>query len=173
MCEEVPTTCAQSDQEERDDQGSQRIDERFGAFDYEHATAGDAMRQEVIYCPPEAPLRTVARIMAEDRIHCVLVGGDQGWGVVSDRDLLRAAEGGIDGVSAGEVAASDLPTVAVDDPLDRARELMVEHEVSHALVVDRRSGRPVGSCRRSISWESWRSAGAETRRFSSRPGVVW
>ena len=40
------------------------IEERFGAFDYEHATAGDAMRQEVIYCPPEAPLRTVARIMA-------------------------------------------------------------------------------------------------------------
>ena len=120
------------------------IDERFGAFDYEHATVGDAMRQEVIYCPPDAPLRTVARIMVEDRIHCVLVGAEQGWGVVSDRDLLRAAEGGIDGVSAGDVAASDLPTVAVDDPLDRAGKLMVEREVSHALVVDPRSGRPVG-----------------------------
>jgi CBS domain-containing protein len=121
-----------------------RIEERLGAFDYEHARAGDAMRQEVIYCPPETPLRTVARIMVQDRIHCVLVGAAQGWGVVSDRDLLRAAEGGIDEVTAGEVAASDLPTVAVDAPLDRARELMVEHDVSHVLVVDRRSGRPVG-----------------------------
>jgi CBS domain-containing protein len=120
------------------------MEECFGAFDYEHATVGDAMRQEVIYCPPEAPLRTVAQIMVQDRIHCVVVGAGQGWGVVSDRDLLRAAEGGIDGVSAGEVAASDLPTVTVDDPLDRARELLVEHEVGHALVVDPGSGRPVG-----------------------------
>jgi CBS domain-containing protein len=40
--------------------------------------------------------------------------------------------------------AADLPTVGVDQSLDRARKLMVEHEVSHALVVDARSGRPVG-----------------------------
>jgi CBS domain-containing protein len=120
------------------------IDERFGAFDYEHATVGDAMRQQVIHCPPEAPLRTVARIMVEDGIHCVIVGTEAGWRVVSDHDLLRAAEGGIDGVSAGEVATGDLPTIGVDEPLDSARELMVEHEVTHALVVDPRSGRPVG-----------------------------
>jgi CBS domain-containing protein len=120
------------------------IDERFGAFDYEHATVGDAMRQQVIHCSPEASLRTVARIMVEDRIHCVIVGTEEGWGVVSDHDLLRAAEGGLEGVSAGELAAGDLPTVGVDEPLDRARELMVENEVSHALVVDPRSGRPVG-----------------------------
>jgi CBS domain-containing protein len=42
-------------------------------------------------------------------------------GVVSDHDLLRAAEGGIDGVSAGEVATGDLPTIGVDEPLDSAR----------------------------------------------------
>jgi CBS domain-containing protein len=47
-------------------------------------------------------------------------------------------------VSAGEVATGDLPTIGVDEPLDSARELMVEHEVRHALVVDPRSGRPVG-----------------------------
>jgi hypothetical protein len=33
-------------------------------------------------------------------------------GVVSDHDLLRAAEGGIDGVSAGEVATGDLPSAS-------------------------------------------------------------
>jgi CBS domain-containing protein len=119
-------------------------DGRLRGFDYEQATAGDAMRQEVIYCPPEAPLRTVAQIMARDRIHCVVVGTEQGWGVVTDQDLLRAAERGIDGVSAGDVMVGDLPTVPVDQPLDRARKLLVEHEVSHALVVDARSGRPVG-----------------------------
>jgi CBS domain-containing protein len=36
----------------------------------------------------------------------------RGWGVVSDHDLLRAAEGGIDGVSAGEVATGDLPSAS-------------------------------------------------------------
>jgi CBS domain-containing protein len=40
--------------------------------------------------------------------------------------------------------AGDLPTVAVDEPLDRARRLLVEHGVSHALVVEARAGRPVG-----------------------------
>jgi len=120
------------------------IEEPSGAFDYEHATVGDAMRQQVIHCSPEAPLRTVARIMVRDRIHCVIVGTEEGWGVVSDHDLLRAAEDGIDAVSAGEVASGSLPTIGVDEPLDRARELMVEHDDSHALVVDPRSGRPVG-----------------------------
>jgi CBS domain-containing protein len=123
---------------------SRRARQPLGAFDYEHATVGDAMRQEVIYCPPEASLRTVAQIMAEDRIHCVVVGTDEGWGVVTDQDLLRAAERGIDALSAGDVMAGDLPTVAVDEPLDRARRLLVEHEVSHALVVEARAGRPVG-----------------------------
>jgi CBS domain-containing protein len=115
----------------------------LGAFDYEHATVGDAMRQEVIYCPPDASLRTVAQIMAGDRIHCVLVGTEQGWGVVTDHDLLRAVEGGT-GVSAGEVMRGDLPTVAVAEPLDRASRVLVDHGVSHALVVDPQSGRPVG-----------------------------
>jgi CBS domain-containing protein len=123
---------------------SRRARRPLRAFDYEHATVGDAMRQEVIYCPPEASLRTVAQIMAEDRIHCVVVGTDEGWGVVTDQDLLRAAERGIDALSAGDVMAGDLPTVAVDEPLDRARRLLVEHEVSHALVVEARAGRPVG-----------------------------
>jgi CBS domain-containing protein len=123
---------------------SRRARQPLGAFDYEHATVGDAMRQEVIYCPPEASLRTVAQIMAEDSIHCVVVGTNEGWGVVTDQDLLRAAERGIDALSAGDVMAGDLPTVAVDEPLDRARRLLVEHEVSHALVVEARAGRPVG-----------------------------
>jgi CBS domain-containing protein len=114
-----------------------------GAFDYEHATVGDSMRQEVIYCLPEVPLRTVAQIMTRDRIHCVVVGTEQGWGVVTDHDLLQAAGHGIDGVNAGDVLG-ELPIVSVDQPLDEARRLLVEHEVSHALVVDARSGRPVG-----------------------------
>jgi hypothetical protein len=38
----------------------------------EHATASDPMRAGVISCPPEAPLRQVAQMMATEHIHCVV-----------------------------------------------------------------------------------------------------
>lgn len=111
---------------------------------YEQATVGEAMRSGVISCEPETRLAEVARMMAQERIHCVVVGGDGGWGVVADIDLLRAAEGDLEAITAGEVAGSDLPTVSEAERLDRAGQLMVEHEVSHVLVVDPDSERPVG-----------------------------
>jgi CBS domain-containing protein len=81
--------------------------------------------------------------MAEDRIHCVLVGTDRGWEAVSDRDLLRAAEIDMDKVSAGEVVG-ELHTITVDEPLERARRMMVDENVAHLLVLDSRLGRPLG-----------------------------
>jgi CBS domain-containing protein len=111
---------------------------------YEHATVGDAMRQEVISCPPETPLRSVAQTMAQEHIHCVIVGDDERWGAVTDIDLLRLADADLATTTAGEVAARDLPSVSADERLDRAGQLMVEHEVSHLLVVDPRSARPIG-----------------------------
>ncbi|HEY8466260.1 MAG TPA: CBS domain-containing protein [Solirubrobacterales bacterium] len=111
---------------------------------YEHATVGDAMRLGVISCPAETPLRQVARMMATEHIHCVVVMQDRGWGVVTDSDLIRAAEGDLDTTTAGEVAGSAIPRLTPGDPLDRAARLMVEHEVSHVLVVDGTTGHATG-----------------------------
>jgi CBS domain-containing protein len=119
-------------------------EERQGFPAYEEATAGEAMRPGVISCPPETTLRQVARMMARERIHCVVVSEDGSWRVVSDLDLLRAAEMDLDVTTAGEIAASDLPTAAPDERLDRAGQLMAEREVAHLLVVERASGRPAG-----------------------------
>jgi CBS domain-containing protein len=124
--------------------GAQGTGTEVGRFDYGRVTVGDAMRDEVIYCAPDTSVQGVARIMAQDHIHCVLIGGVAGWSVVTDLDLLRAVDRDIDHLSAGEIAASDLPTVGVGEPLERARELMVEHKVTHVLVLDAESGRPVG-----------------------------
>jgi CBS domain-containing protein len=113
----------------------------------------EAMHPGMISCPPETPLRTVARMMATYRVHAIVVhaqdddelpGGD-GRGVVTDADLVRAAlDEDLDALAASRVAATPLLTVATADPLLRAMQLMSEHEVAHVIVVERHSGRPVG-----------------------------
>jgi CBS domain-containing protein len=109
------------------------------------------MRPGVISCGPEADLITVARLMAANRVHCVVVSGvsalpDGGehltWGLISAHDLAEAALPGDNGIQAGALAASEIVTVDAADSLERAAQLMVEHGLSHVLVVDR--GRPVG-----------------------------
>jgi CBS domain-containing protein len=111
----------------------------------------DAMHPGMISCPPETPLRTVARMMATYRVHAILVhphedspGGER-WGVLTDADLVRSAlEVDLDSVTAGDVAASPVLVVTTVDPLERAIQLMVEHEVTHVVAVERHSARPLG-----------------------------
>ena len=111
----------------------------------------DAMHPGMVSCPPDTPLRTVARMMATYRIHAILVhsdGGsraDEGWSVVTDADLVRAArEVDFDEVTAERIAASPVLVVTTVDPLEHAIQLMVEHEVTHLIVVERHSARPLG-----------------------------
>jgi CBS domain-containing protein len=113
----------------------------------------DAMHPGVISCSLDAPLRTVARMMATYRVHAILVlahgedelPGGRPWGIVSDSDLLRAAEAGdVDEQPARTIAATPVLTVATGDELARAAQLMVEHDVSHLIAVERHSGSPVG-----------------------------
>jgi CBS domain-containing protein len=119
----------------------------------EELHVADAMHPGVITCPVDTPLRDVARMMATYRIHAVIALGDapvsapgaELWGVVSDLDLVRVARGGdLEGCTAGTVAATPIVTVRPNDTLARAAQLMVEHEVAHLVVVDRRSARPIG-----------------------------
>jgi CBS domain-containing protein len=113
----------------------------------------DAMHAGVIACPFETTLPTVARMMSTYRVHAVVVLAHEGdelpggtlWGVVSDTDLLQAAQGpDFDTETAQALAATPALTVASSESLDRAVQLMVEHEVSHLIVVERRSRRPIG-----------------------------
>lgn len=113
----------------------------------------DAMHPGMISCPPETSLRTVARMMATYRVHAIIVhalgeeelpGGDH-WGVVTDADLARTVrEANLDEVTAEQIAASPALVVATTEPLEQAIQLMVEHEVTHVIAVERHSGRPMG-----------------------------
>lgn len=110
------------------------------------------MTTGVIRCAPHTPLRHVARIMAEARVHAVYVFdfGDEDdvspemWGLVSDLDLVAAARGDIDTRTARDASVTPLVDVRTDDSLDRAAQLMSEYGVSHLAVVDPGTRQPVG-----------------------------
>jgi CBS domain-containing protein len=113
----------------------------------------DAMHAGVETCPTHTPLRTVARMMAEHRIHAVVVfdeesddiGGAELWGVVSDLDLVKAASAGeIADRTAGGTAVTPIVMVDEHDTLAHAVQLMSEHEITHLVVVDPKTERPVG-----------------------------
>jgi CBS domain-containing protein len=118
----------------------------------EGASVAEAMHPGVITCPLGASLRTVARMMAAYRVHCVVVFDEREeterrsfWGVVSDLDLAAGlSEGALDERSAGEIAASPVVTVPSDEALDRAAQLMAEHGSAHLVVVEPETGLPVG-----------------------------
>lgn len=117
------------------------------------ATAAELMNPGVISCPPETPLRTVARMMAHFHIHAVVVRtveseADEAvglWGIVSDADLIRAAaRGDVDGRSAGGTARTPLVIVYPHEPVEHVAQLMEERAVTHALVVSPGSEEPLG-----------------------------
>ena len=115
-----------------------------------HVHVSDAMHHGVLTCAPDAKLGEVARIMAEHRVHCVVVHergvpGATAWSVVSDRDLMAAAaEDRIDEPTAGAFAGTSVPWIGSAEPLTRAAQVMAEHDVSHLIVVGDADGRPEG-----------------------------
>lgn len=109
-------------------------------------TVAEVMTSGILTCLPETPLVDVARTMAAQRVHAIVVfdlgDGLRPWGVVSDLDLMGAIE---TGARAGSVAASPAVTVRVDDTLAHAAQLMREYGTAHLIVVtDESAPLPVG-----------------------------
>jgi CBS domain-containing protein len=115
-------------------------------------TVEEVMHRGVTTCGLYAPLSVVARLMATNRIHCVVVWNEPAhnetpdlWGVVSDLDLMRvAAADELTARTAGGSAATPALMVAPQESLRRATQLMAEHEVTHLVVTDPLTTRPVG-----------------------------
>jgi CBS domain-containing protein len=110
----------------------------------------DAMHRGVITCEREAPLSEVAATMARELVHCVVVESGSGeggppWGIISDLDLVAAvAVRDLNGQSAGGSAATPVITVSPTETLERAAQLMTEHNTAHLIVVDPAQQRPLG-----------------------------
>jgi CBS domain-containing protein len=118
---------------------------------FERATVADVMRPGVMSVAPDAPLVDVARTMAINHVHSVVVGGMTRdalgaehlvWGLVSDMDLVRAAETGLEGHTATDAARTEVVSVEFETPLAEAARLMEEHQTAHLVVVSK--GHPAG-----------------------------
>jgi CBS domain-containing protein len=115
---------------------------------FEHATVADAMRPRVLTCDPATPLVTVAQEMATEHVHSIVVLGEgdgdrRPWGVVTDRDVLRAAAQ-VEELTAGEVMGGEMLDAFPGERLADVADRMAARGASHVLVVDDRHGLPVG-----------------------------
>ena len=120
---------------------------------FEHARVADAMRPRVLTCDPGTLLVAVARRMASEHVHAIVVlletvnpDGEvarRPWAVVTDHDVLRSAASAAD-QTAGDVATGEVLLAHPDEPLPDVAQRMLEHGTSHAVVVEPRTGSPVG-----------------------------
>jgi CBS domain-containing protein len=104
------------------------------------------MHGGILSCSAEAPLNEVAGLMARHRVHAVAIiagPGGRPTGVVSDLDVAAAVASGEER-TAGQVAATEPLAVSADEHIDRAARMMVEHGVSHLIVLDHEGGYPTG-----------------------------
>lgn len=117
-----------------------------------NVTVADAMHPGIVYCEPDASLRDVASTMSADRVHCVAVhassfgesAGDRVWGIVSDLDLVRAGIQTDSSRPASTIAHTPVISVRPSMVLRDAAAAMAKHGVSHVVVIDPDSKRPVG-----------------------------
>ena len=113
----------------------------------------DAMHHGLVSCPVGAPLLSVARMMATHRVHAILVishgehelPGGRLWGVILDRELLRAAQNGdLEAQTADSVAGTPPASVRSTDDLGVAAGMLTDPGTTHVIVLDPRSERPIG-----------------------------
>jgi CBS domain-containing protein len=104
------------------------------------------MHHGVLTCNADDSLRDVAAIMANHRVHAVVITSSDGKrpvGVVSDLDVVAAVAARAD-CTAGQAGATETLTVSAEVPILNAAQLMNEHGVSHLVVVDAAEGYPLG-----------------------------
>jgi CBS domain-containing protein len=111
----------------------------------------EAMSRPIHACAPDLTLPAVAALMAGLGVHCVAVveggGGDPAGaflGVLSDLDLVAAADADFARRTAGQAAGEPLVSVPADAPLSLAVREMRENRAHHLVVVEPASGRAVG-----------------------------
>ena len=120
---------------------------------FEHARVADTMRPRVLTCEPGTLLTAVAQQMASEHVHAIVVlleavepeqeSDRRPWAVITDQDILRSADS-IAGRTASDVATGEVLLADPDERLPDVAQRMLEHGTSHAVVVEPRTGRPVG-----------------------------
>jgi len=109
-----------------------------------HRIVADVMTRHVHVAGPEAPFKTLVRLIEENRVGAIPIVDQQGVpiGIVSEADLM------LQGNVASDVMTSPATTVAAESLVSEAARLMQNRTVRHLVVVDRR-GRIAGIVSRS------------------------
>ena len=106
----------------------------------------DVMTKGPIALDKDASLVEASRVMRDQGIgDVIVVEGEDAEGIVTDRDIvIRGIAEGVDPNTTrlGQVVTGDLTSVAPDDTVERAIELMREKAVRRLPVLDH--GKPVG-----------------------------
>jgi crotonyl-CoA carboxylase/reductase len=111
-----------------------------------HVRVRDCMHPGILTCATDDSLRHVAAVMAQRRVHAVVMtsrAGERPVGILSDLDVVAAVAADTK-CTASEAADTQTVTVSADAPLLSAARMMNQHGVSHLVVVEGASGYPVG-----------------------------
>lgn len=107
----------------------------------------DAMHTGILTTDPSTPLRVVARLMADQRVHAIAVSDPaytrRPWAFISTLDVAKAAAENAD-ETAGDVARPNVLTVTADQSLGSAAQIMADNGVTHLVVIDPATGHPAG-----------------------------
>ncbi|MEP6752926.1 MAG: CBS domain-containing protein [Candidatus Dormiibacterota bacterium] len=109
-----------------------------------HRVVADVMTKHVHVAGPEAPFRTLVRLIEENRVGAIPIVDQRGVpiGIVSEADLM------LNGNVASDVMTSPAITVAAESLVSEATRLMQNKTARHLVVVDQR-GRIAGIVSRS------------------------
>jgi predicted transcriptional regulator len=108
----------------------------------------DAMHTGILTTGVDTPLSLVAHLMAERRVHAVAVA-DRDYdrrplSFVSVLDVAAAVAAGETDLVAAQAARTELRPVGSDEGIERAAQLMAQHQVEHLVVIDPSSGHAEG-----------------------------
>ena len=107
----------------------------------------EIMTDHITCCTPETPLSDVARKMVTHDCGAIPVVDDQDHhrvlGIVTDRDIVCRSIAGENNpleMTAGECMTSPVLTVHPEDSVEDCCEILEEHQLRRAVVVDERGG---------------------------------
>jgi CBS domain-containing protein len=100
---------------------------------------GDAGSESVVTISPDATVRELVTLLAENNIGAVVVstGDEPVAGIVSERDIVRGLVEGVDVLDASisQIMTTQVRTVKPDESVHDLMRLMSEHRVRHVPVV--------------------------------------
>lgn len=116
-------------------------------LDVEKLQVRDLMHLGVLTCRVDMPLCEVARIMVDNKVHCVVVVDEAGeaCGIISDLGILRTYGKELLEKTAEDIMGDRLISISPKAPLSHAVSKMLEKHVHHLVILSEPPfHRPVG-----------------------------